>query len=405
MYFTNEEQFTKYGYFEVNGIKTFSKYEAWKIAQQQNLPTSSIKFIFNDKLMEELNWAQEPTESIEELYKQRAQQLRDNYDHVVLLYSGGIDSHVILNTFVKNGIKIDEIVVAGNRQFQPDTAKINQEVVAKALPYLETLNLEQLGTKFTYVDIGQIELDQFMDDDFLRNFMYYYNGPLSPWCIALRGFFFKLKNEHQIELAKEGKKICYMWGYDKPNLFEINGHWCFRFTDSVSEYSVRPYHYKKDIGGVLAQFYDEPFFVTPDAPKIVIKQCHMLVNMINSIRSLDDERIADVGNVPNTGPFIEHPLGKGYVNGKWVKKKEIERVIYPDENPDEFGDDKVRGSVMFTARDNWFFRGTTESRNRLMKTWKRILREDEGYFKYNIEGFPLNSLTFYSRPYTIGLVK
>jgi hypothetical protein len=38
------------------------------------------------------------------LYKERAQQLRDNYDELILYYSGGSDSHNILHTFLQNNI-------------------------------------------------------------------------------------------------------------------------------------------------------------------------------------------------------------------------------------------------------------------------------------------------------------
>lgn len=405
MYFINDEQFTKHGYFEIAGQQTFSKYEAYKLAKQQGLSVDEIKFICADSKLDKIDWSVEPTESLPELFKKRAQQIRDTYDHVVLLYSGGIDSHVILNTFIKNNIKLDEIITIGNKKFQPDTAKINQEVFGKALPYLETLDLKKRGIDFEYIDIGQIELDQFLDQENFENFMYYYNGPLSPWYLALRSHLFKLNNKKHCDIAKSGKKICYMWGYDKPNLFNIDGNWCFKFTDTMSEYSVRPYNNKINLGGVLKQFYDEPFFITSDMPEIVIKQCHAAKNLLNEITSPSDTRLCEVIAVPNTGPFLEHPTGQGFVNSRYLRKKELERVVYPEENPDEFGDDKIRGSVMFTARDQWFFRGTTESRNKLIKKWKRMLREDEDYFKYNVEGFPLNSITVYTKPYIIGKVK
>jgi hypothetical protein len=44
-----------------------------------------------------------------DLYKERAQQLRDSYDYLILAYSGGSDSDNMLKTFLYNNIKIDEI--------------------------------------------------------------------------------------------------------------------------------------------------------------------------------------------------------------------------------------------------------------------------------------------------------
>ena len=401
VFFSDKEEFTKYGYFDVNGSKTFSKYEAWQIAQQQGIPTDDIKFIFSDDKLSQVDWTVEPTASLQELYAQRAQQIRDKYDYVVLMYSGGIDSHVILNTFLKNNIKLDEIVTIGNREYQPENAKINQEVFGKAIPYIDLLNLDKLGTKFNYVDIGQLIIDQFSDQYHFDNFMYYYNGPLSPWYLAFRSQLFKLMNKGHVAEAESGKKVCYIWGYDKPNIFEVDGNWCFKYTDSVSDFSVRPYNNKERLGGVLSNFYDEPFFVTPDLPELTIKQCHLLVKMLKTITTPNDPRLSPVEDIANTGPFIEHPIGRGTISGRWLKKKELERIVYPDEDVDLFGDDKVRGSVMFTARDRWFFQSTFENRNKLIRKYKKMLREEAGYFKYNIEGVALNSISLYGKPYII----
>lgn len=401
MFYSDDRQFTKYGFFDVNGNKTFSKYEAWQIAQQNNVPIDDIKFNFNDDQMSQLDWSVEPDSSLDKLYAQRARQLREKYDHLVLFYSGGIDSHVILNTFYRNNIKIDEIITIGNRAYLDEKAKINQEVFGKALPYLDTLNLKKFNTKCSYIDIGQLIVEQFNDPFHFENFLYYHNGPLSPWYMAFRSPMFKLQNQSHVELSNNGKKVCYMWGYDKPNMFNVDGNWCFKFTDSVSDFAVRPYVYKEMIGGPMANFYDEPFFVTPDLPEMTIKQCHLLVKTLKNIVSVNDVRLCLIENVANTGPFIEHPVGYERESGRWLKKKELERIVYPGEDPDNFGDDKVGGSVMFTARDKWFFQSTFPSRNKLITKYKILLREQESYFKYNNWNFPLNSISFYSKPYII----
>lgn len=401
MFFSDKEQFTKYGFFQVNDIRTFSKYEAWQLSQQQGSGVDDIKFNFNDDKMSKLDWSVEPTASLSDLYAQRAQQLRDKYDHLVLFYSGGIDSQVILNTFYKNNIKIDEIITIGNRKYLDESAKINQEVFGKALPYLDTLNLKKFGTKTSYIDIGQLIIDQFQNKFHFDNFMYYHNGPLSPWYMAYRSPMFKLQNQSHVDLSTAGKSVCCISGYDKPNIFSIDSNWCFKFTDSVSDFAVRPYFFKEIQGGALKNFYDEPFFVTPDLPEITIKQCHLAVKTLKNITSHKDPRLAPVEKIANTGPFIEHPVGTDLPSGRWFKKKELERIIYPDENPDTFGDDKVRGSVMFTARDKWFFQSNTASRDKLIKKYKILLREHSEYFRYNVDLMPLNSIAIYSQPYII----
>jgi hypothetical protein len=400
-FFSDDYQYTKYGFFEVGNIKTFSKYEAWQIAIQNGIATENIKFNFNDNEMSRYDWTVEPTTSLSDLYKQRAQQLREKYDYIVLFYSGGIDSHVILNTFYKNNIKIDEIIICGNKTYQGDNSKLNQEIFGKAIPYIDTLDLTKFNTKVTYKDIGELIVNQFDDPFHFENFMYYFNGPFPPWYMAYKSPMFKLQNQSHIDISDQGKKICYMWGYDKPNMFNIDGKWNFKFTDSVSDFAVRPFFYHKLLDVPLTNFYDEPFFVTPDLPELTIKQCHVVAKTLNSIKSYKDVRLGAVENIANTGPFIEHPIGVEFPGGSWLKKKELERVVYPEENVDTFRNDKVGGSIMLSLKDKWFFRSISEGRNKLIKKYKILLREHHDYFKYNVDDIPISSITFYSKPYVI----
>ena len=98
MFFIDDPEYTKHGYYLVDGIKTFSKFEAWQLS---NNNTDNIKFIFNDDLFSTYDWSKEPEEDIYELYRRRAYQLRKDYDYIVLLYSGGIESQVMLETFLE----------------------------------------------------------------------------------------------------------------------------------------------------------------------------------------------------------------------------------------------------------------------------------------------------------------
>ena len=57
------------------------------------------------------SWDKEPTESWEELLLERALTLREKYKYLKLWFSGGGDSTTVLNTFLRNNIYIDEIIV------------------------------------------------------------------------------------------------------------------------------------------------------------------------------------------------------------------------------------------------------------------------------------------------------
>ena len=61
--------------------------------------------------LSKIDITKEPQESLQDLYLQRAIQLRNQYDYLVLYYSGGDDSNQILETFMLNNIFLDEIVI------------------------------------------------------------------------------------------------------------------------------------------------------------------------------------------------------------------------------------------------------------------------------------------------------
>ena len=70
-------------------------------------------FYYYDDILSKVPWKIEPTETLETLYKLRAQEIRDTYDYVILCFSGGSDSLNVLETFYYNNIHIDEIVMVG----------------------------------------------------------------------------------------------------------------------------------------------------------------------------------------------------------------------------------------------------------------------------------------------------
>jgi hypothetical protein len=103
-------------YYLVNGRVIFNDL----LARYESFTTGSpIEFCLHDAAYSRLNWTQEPAESFDELMLRHAQYLRNQYERVVLLWSGGTDSHTIYNIFVGNNIHIDEIVIFHNDQYEP----------------------------------------------------------------------------------------------------------------------------------------------------------------------------------------------------------------------------------------------------------------------------------------------
>ena len=103
-------------YYQVNGRIIFNEL----LARYESYTTGApVEFHLHDAEYDQLDWTQEPVESFDELMLRHAQRLRNQYERVVLLWSGGTDSHTIYNTFVRNNLHIDEIVIFHNDRYEP----------------------------------------------------------------------------------------------------------------------------------------------------------------------------------------------------------------------------------------------------------------------------------------------
>jgi hypothetical protein len=290
-YFEDNIDYLKYGYYQVGDFKSLSKFEAWQYARDAKIPSDQIQFNFNQDVFSNIDWSVEPQETIEELYARRARQLREKYDYLVLVYSGGIDSHVALQSFLKNGIKIDEIVTLCNSL---ETGGVfNQEVFRFAVPYINSLDLEKLGTKFSLIDIGLGWQEQYNDLLHRRDFFYAVNGLPCPWNHYVRSGKIKIENfPHHIEMGQKGKTVGYIWGIDKPNLLLEDGYHVFKFVDVVPDFGVRKFLNNTLYGDQLSNLYDEPFYITRDLPEIIVKQCHMVINQMERMERNDPDLVS-----------------------------------------------------------------------------------------------------------------
>jgi hypothetical protein len=91
----------KLGYYTVGQIRHYIKPEALIAATKHN---QFPEWHFNRDVFDVYAWHQEPEIGLRELYRMRAQQLRDKYDYIRLEVSGGGDSATAAFSFILNGI-------------------------------------------------------------------------------------------------------------------------------------------------------------------------------------------------------------------------------------------------------------------------------------------------------------
>lgn len=252
---------------------------------------------FHDREMALVDWKTEPSQSLDQLYKARAEYIRDNNKYVILCYSGGHDSTNILETFYYNNIHIDEILVVGalsQDSYEGSDENHNGELYKNVFPTLNKLNLP--NTKITVVDYTK----WFNDPKNFTTIMMYGN----EWTKYIGGF----KSVHTLfwrDLKKfigyeNSKQTAYIMGSDKVYLnYEVDKPSYVRFSDlSFFDYGSN----YEDENFKRVNFYTDSH---PTATDITRKQAH-LVNKFKKINN--DYRMKETDLLHKILYKLRHPL-------------------------------------------------------------------------------------------------
>ena len=246
----------KFGFYTVGGLKTYSKLEA---ILEQDKTGIHPHWNFNEDVFSRVDWKKEPTEELTELYRQRAQLIRDKYDYLVLWYSGGADSTNILQTFINNDIKLDEI--AQFYSLEGDNgdvdANFNAEVVKVAIPWSLKITEQYKYIKHRVIDQSKLIETIYEQPEIKYDFIFQQNTTISPNNFS-RVYLRKVVKDYA-DMINSGKRVCFIWGSDKPRLQIIDGKYALRFQDLVDN-CVSPLIQQQQYSG----WYDELFYWSPD---------------------------------------------------------------------------------------------------------------------------------------------
>ncbi len=374
----------KFGFYQVGSFKTYSKVEAIELA---NATAGSVHWNFNDEEFALYDWTVEPAESLKELYQRRARQIRERYDYVVLWWSGGADSYTMLRAFVDQGLFVDELATFHN--FGGDGSwdtYLNSEVKRVAIPVAEKILEQSPGTKFRLVDHIDYQPNLFNVDDNKFDFLYKANAVFSPNQLARR--YIREKNQDYLDLFAKGKKVCFVWGMDKPRVnLEKDKRYAIRFVDIVDN-SVSP------VTQSLNRDWenDEFFFWSPDAKDLLCKQGHVIMRYLKNIppEDFDSRWLGRKGNA----------LGNAMVNGKmwYLTNDGCHRLVYEDWSADTYSSGKHDFLLMWSPRDEWFLKDTHAEHTRIYTAGLEKLADLVGNDWIKIGGIKKGLMTCISNP-------
>ena len=325
----------KLGYYTVGRQRVESKIEACILGTQTN---QHPLWHFNDQAWNSINWKHEPEINLLELYKIRARQIREQYDYVIVNYSGGSDSQTLVESFFNAGCFIDEIVTVWNRD---NTAKVitnpnvtvpqnrEAEFELTTRPGLDWIKNQSPNTKITYLDVSNATIDcykSFDGEEWITNANEYLHPQfITRWSAT--------REKHQKLTLDRGLKTAVVFGVDKPKLTIKDGKYCVYFVDTIPNSFIGAFN---DLS--YTNLETVFFYWTPDLPEIVVKQAHLVKKWFDANSALK--------------PVIQWP------NHDYSKRTTYEiitrSIVYPNWDLGKFQCNKPSSTVT-CEWDQWFF--------------------------------------------------
>lgn len=235
----------------------------------------NIKYHFFDDEFNSFDWKNDTNESTDDLFKERAQYIRDNYDYILLCFSGGVDSTKMLETFVYNNIFVDEILSVGafSQDLHPESEEDenhNNDIYINVKNVLADLPIHK-NTKVTYYDYSPLftNPNQF-------TLIQKYGPEWIDWTGSYRSphnlFWYDLKKFIPIP---PDKKVAMLMGTDKIRWFwdEDSNKSYITYTDiHVSDYGNNYFD---------EHFIRENFYIYPHitSMKMMRRAGHILKNI------------------------------------------------------------------------------------------------------------------------------
>jgi len=336
----------KFGFYRVGNYRTYSKIEAIEMHTRTGIHPH---WDFNEAEFSSYDWTVEPTESLEELYAKRAQQLREDYDYIVIFFSGGADSGNIVNSFVNNGIAFDELATYAYWAADPDPdSYFNSEQLKVSYPRIKQLHDQ--GVKFLHrvIDFSDIAANILEIDTHRLDRAYYGSG---RWGIShlAKGYI----REHVADyrrLIEQGKKVAFVWGCDKPRLYRENNRYCIKFLDVVDAgISSRTQIVNRDWE------YDELFYWAPEAVDIVCKQGHILKRFFEKYKIYKEDKYYSDTLIDL--PSLEFIFANQNTDDGLSYRNLINTLVYPGFSDRTFTIGKPQ-SLVTSQRDNVFNKDT-----------------------------------------------
>lgn len=342
--------FAKHGYYVVDRKIFRHKVYAMQEATRKRLKPHDVAWIFNDEVYDSMDWKRPSKIPLPELYRRRAWQLREQYDYLILLFSGGGDSTNVLHSFVLNDIHLDEVVTTWPRKqtagkytpkFDVSADNFISEWDFLIEPKLNWLKSVAPKTKITLLET----MHAFQSEDQL----------LDAVTVTGRHAMANVVRCHAVDqralaVQKKHKNYAMIIGVDNPRLIRLGRHLLLHFNDNLAGFYSNDYTPQGLCRNV------EFFYWTPDMPEMVREQAHALYDDLMSHPDRTD--LIPEWQIRSDLTHLKRARAVSAVDDRrrqenmrqWMKS-----VLYPSVNHRELQVDKPEDSIHTPEAFSWFY--------------------------------------------------
>jgi len=375
------------GYYTCDGIEFESKIQALQLSTITHKP---VEWHFNRWEFGQHNWVVEPPETLDQLYQRRARQIREQYDYVIVSFSGGSDSWNIMRAFMDQGLLVDEIVSnwaldAGSKYVVLDSTQRNSwnnvaEYHLNCVERIKEIQARSPATKITVNDTSRALIDTFLTVDD-ASWTATKREVLNP--TGATSYNYKYFNEIRKRFDRD-KKIAIVLGQDKPKLIIKDNQLYTYFIDKIVNLNDIQEHL-----GDYPNCHTLFFYWSSDSCDILAKQAHTILRLINQ-----NPRLVTVFSTtdPQVQRIILEPI--------------LRRWLYSTWDTTRFQVHKPQGDWNSTL-DYWFIRGWEGTREHAI--WQAGIQHvisslDPKYLAKDKNGTVSGTVPFISPYYHIGTV-
>lgn len=228
-------------------------------------------------------------QSLKELYYARARQIREQYDYVAVMFSGGWDSRNVIESFAAQGLHINDIIVFTTQELENSTPFNNLnpdnwygEIKYHAVPYAERYAHEHPGTGVIRIEWLDRVAKSYQDAE-----QVFKDSRPKPGVFF--GRWLSVATSPELEQRIGGRRACLLLGLDKPCVIQNTTTARAFFPEGL----LRLYSYCTKGNGFPDNVTWEPFYWTPDLPELAIRGWYELLDLcrkdsaVNMAHSLD----------------------------------------------------------------------------------------------------------------------